>query len=145
MSLNYVWEHLILRSYAEARLNSETCRSTQKWSNKQNDWWCTWFIFIADWASAHWSDDEIDTHTETDQTNMKNSLKRKIQRSSFLISDIKDDTLISATAQELHKVLQRIIDAAMHKKNWLQSISTWEMSTQYCYNDMQVWQRLNVD
>ncbi len=76
---------------------------------------------------------------------MKNSLKRKIQRSSFLISDIKDDTLISATAQELHKVLQRIIDAAMHKKNWLQSISTWEMSTQYCYNDMQVWQRLNVD
>jgi len=48
---------------------------------------------------------------------MKNSLKRKIQRSSFLISDIKDDILISATAQELHEVLQRIIDAAMHKKN----------------------------
>jgi len=48
---------------------------------------------------------------------MKNSLKREIQRSSFLISDIKDDTSTSATAQELYKVSQHIIDAAMHKKN----------------------------
>ncbi len=76
---------------------------------------------------------------------MKNSLKREIQRSSFLISDIKDDTSTSATAQELYKVSQHIIDAAMHKKNWLQSISTWEVSTWCCYDDVQVWQRSNVD
>ncbi len=86
----------------------------------------------------HWSDDEIDAHTETDQINMKNSLKREIQRSSFSIFDIKNDTSISATAQELCKVSQCIIDAATHKKNWLQSIFTWEMSTQCRYNDMQV-------
>ncbi len=60
---------------------------------------------------------------------MKSSLKREIQRSLFLIFDIKDDTSTSATAQESCKVSQRIIDAAMHEKNWLQSISTWEMST----------------
>jgi len=48
---------------------------------------------------------------------MKNSLKREIQRSSFSISDIKDDTSTSATAQESCKVSQRIIDAVMHKKN----------------------------
>jgi len=48
---------------------------------------------------------------------MKSSLKREIQRSSFLISDIKDDTSISATAQESCKVLQRIIDAATYEKN----------------------------
>ncbi len=77
----------------------------------------------------HWSDDKIDAHTETDQINMKNSLKRKIQRSSFLIFDIRDDTLTSATAQELCKVLQRVIDATIHKKNWLQSIFIWKMST----------------
>ncbi len=77
----------------------------------------------------HWNDDEIDAHTETDQTNMKNSLKREIQCSSFSISDIKDDTSTFVTAQELYKVSQCIIDTAMHKKNWLQSISTWEMST----------------
>ena len=77
----------------------------------------------------HWSDNEIDAHTEINQTNMKNSLKREIQRSSFSISDIRDDTSTSATAQELYKVLQCIIDAVMHKKNWLQSIFTWKMST----------------
>ncbi len=33
----------------------------------------------------------------------------------------------------------------MHEKNWLQSISTWETSTWYYYNDVQVWQRSNVD
>ncbi len=65
----------------------------------------------------HWSDDETDAHTETDQINMKNSLKREIQRSSFLISDIKDNTLTSATTQELCEVSQRVIDAAMHEKN----------------------------
>jgi len=48
---------------------------------------------------------------------MKSSLKREIQRSSFLISDIKDDTSISATAQDFCKVLQRIIDAATYEKN----------------------------
>jgi hypothetical protein len=48
---------------------------------------------------------------------MKNSLKKEIQRSSFSIFDIKDDTLTSATAQESCKVLQRIIDATMHEKN----------------------------
>jgi len=48
---------------------------------------------------------------------MKNSLKREIQRSSFLIFNIKDDILIFAIAQELCKVSQHIIDAAMHEKN----------------------------
>jgi len=48
---------------------------------------------------------------------MKNSLKREIQRSSFSISDIKDDTSTSATAQESYEVSQRIIDAATHEKN----------------------------
>jgi len=48
---------------------------------------------------------------------MKSSLKREIQRSSFLISDIKDDTSTFATAQESCKVLQHVIDAIMHKKN----------------------------
>jgi len=110
-------------------LSDETCRSTWKWSDEQDDWWCTWFIFITDWASAHWSDNKIDTHTETDQINMKNNLKREIQHSSFLIFDIKDDTSTSVIAQESCKVSQCIIDAAMHKKNWLQSISTWKMST----------------
>ena len=65
----------------------------------------------------HWSDNEIDAHTETDQINIKNSLKREIQCNSFLISDIRDDTSISATAQESCKVLQRIIDTVTHKKN----------------------------
>ncbi len=72
----------------------------------------------------HWSDNKIDTHTEINQINIKNSLKKEIQCSSFLISDIKDDTLISVTAQKLCEILQCIIDAAMHEKNWLQSIST---------------------
>jgi len=45
---------------------------------------------------------------------MKNDLKRKIQRNSFSIFDIRDDTLTSATAQESCKVSQRIIDAATH-------------------------------
>ncbi len=145
MSLNHAWEHLILRSHAEAILNNEICRSTWKWSDEQDDWWHTWFVFIADWASTHWSDDKIDAHTETDQTNMKNSLKKEIQRSLFSISDIKDDTSTSVTAQESCKVSQRIIDAAMHKKNWLQSIFTWEMSTWYCYDNMQMQQRLNIN
>jgi len=48
---------------------------------------------------------------------MKNSLKREIQHSSFSISDIKDNTSTSATTQELCKVSQRIIDAAMYEKN----------------------------
>ncbi len=77
----------------------------------------------------HWSDDKIDTHTEIDQTNIKNSLKREIQRSLFLIFDIRDDTSTFVTAQELCKVSQRIIDTAMHKEDWLQLISTWEMNT----------------
>ncbi len=59
---------------------------------------------------------------------MKSSLKRKIQYSSFSISDIRNDTSTSATAQESCKVLQHIINAAMHEKNWLQSISTWKTS-----------------
>ncbi len=58
-----------------------------------------------------------DAHTETDQTDMKNSLKKEIQRSSFLISDIKDDSSASASTQRLCEVSQRTIDAAMHKKN----------------------------
>ena len=62
-----------------------------------------------------------------------------------MISDIKDDTSISATAQELCKVSQRIIDAATYEKNWLQSISTRKTSTQCCYDDMQVQQKSNVD
>jgi len=48
---------------------------------------------------------------------MKNSLKKEIQRSSFLISDIKDNTLTSATVQKSCKVSQRIIDATTHEKN----------------------------
>ena len=48
---------------------------------------------------------------------MKNSLKREIQRSSFSISDIKDDTSIFATVQESCKVSQRIIDTATYEKN----------------------------
>jgi len=110
-------------------LSDKTCRSTWKWSDEQDNWRCIWFIFIADWASAHWSDNKIDAHTETDQINMKNSLKREIQCSSFSISDIKDDTSTSVTAQKLCKVSQRIINAAMHEKNWLQSISTWKMKS----------------
>ncbi len=69
---------------------------------------------------------------------MKNSLKREIQRSSFSIFNIKDDTSTSAIAQKSCKVLQCIIDAAMHKKNWLQSIFTWETSTWCYYDDVQV-------
>ncbi len=93
----------------------------------------------------HWSDDETDAHTETNQINMKNSLKKEIQCNLFLISDIRNDTSTSATAQKSCKVSQRIINAATHEKNWLQSISIWKMSIWYCYNNMQVQQRLNVD
>ncbi len=78
MSSDYTWKHLILRSHAEATLSNETCRNTWKWSNEQNDWQRTWFVSIADWTSTHWSDDKIDAHTETDQINMKNSLKKEI-------------------------------------------------------------------
>ncbi len=77
----------------------------------------------------HWSDNKIDAHTEINQINMKNSLKREIQHSSFSIFDIRDDTSIFATTQKSCKVLQHIIDATTHEKNWLQSIFTWEMST----------------
>jgi len=136
---------LISRSHTEATLSDKTCRNTWKWSDEQDDWRCTWFVFIADWASAHWSDDETDAHTETDQTNMKNNLKKEIQCSSFSISDVRDDTSTSATAQESCEVSQRIIDAAMYKKNWLQLISTWEISTWCCYDNVQVQQRSNVD
>ncbi len=53
--------------------------------------------------------------------------------------------MTSLTAQESCKVSQCIIDAVMHKKNWLQLIFTWKMST-WCYYDyVQMWQRLNVD
>ena len=93
-------------------------------------------LYCSDWVSAHWSDNKTDAHTETDKTNMKSNLKREIQRSSFSIFNIKDDTSTSATAQELCKVSQCIIDAAMHDKNWLQSISTWETSIQCHYDDM---------
>jgi len=48
---------------------------------------------------------------------MKSSLKREIQRSSFLIFNIKDDTSTFVIAQESCKVLQHVIDAAMHRKN----------------------------
>ena len=48
---------------------------------------------------------------------MKISLKKEIQRSLFLISNIKDDTSTSVTAQESCKVSQCIIDAATHEKN----------------------------
>ncbi len=129
MNSDCTWEHSILRSHAKVTLSDETCRSTWKWSDEQDDWWCTWFVSIADWALMHWSDDEIDAHTEIDQINIKSSLKREIQRSSFSISDIRDDTSTFATAQESCKVSQRITDAAMYEKNWLQSISTWKMST----------------
>ncbi len=64
MSSDCTWEHLILRSHAEATLNDETCRSTWKWSNEQDNWQCTKFVFIADWASMHWSDDKTDTYTK---------------------------------------------------------------------------------
>ncbi len=117
MSSNCTQEHLILKSHAEATLNDETCRSTQKWSNEQDDWWCTQFVFIADWISTHWSDNKIDAYTETDQINMKSSLKREIQCNSFSISDIRNDTSTFATAQESCKVLQCIIDAVTHEKN----------------------------
>ncbi len=93
----------------------------------------------------HWSDNKTDAHTETDQINMKNSLKREIQHNSFSIFDIKDDTLTSVTAQELCEILQHVTDAATHEKNWLQSISTWEMNTWCCYNNIWMWQRSNID
>ncbi len=98
MSSDCIWEHSILRSHAEAILSDKTCRNTQIWRNEQDDWQCTWFIFITDWASAYWNDDKTDAHTEINQINIKNSLKREIQRSLFSIFDIKDDTSTSATA-----------------------------------------------
>jgi len=47
---------------------------------------------------------------------MKSNLKREIQRSSFSISDIRDDTLTSVTAQESCKVSQCIIDKLHMRK-----------------------------
>ncbi len=70
---------------------------------------------------------------------MKSSMKKKIQCSSFSISDIRDDSSASAFTQRSCEVSQRIADATTHEKNWLQSISTWETSTQCHYDDMQVW------
>jgi len=145
MNSDCIWEYLISRNHAEVTLNNRTRRSAQKWSNRQDDWWCTWVIFIADQASAHWNDDVTDVYTETDQTDMKSSLKKEIQRSSFSISDIRDNSSASAFTQRSCEVLQRTIDAATHQENWLQSISTWKMSTWYHYDDVQVWQRLNVN
>ncbi len=129
MSSDCIWEHLILRSHAEVTLNDKTCRSVWKWSSRQDDWWCTWVVSIVDWASMHWNDDVIDAYTETDQTNMKSSLKKEIQRSSFSIFNIKDESSTSVFTQKSCKVSQCIADAVMHKKNWLQLISTWETST----------------
>ncbi len=63
------------------------------------------------------TDNVIDAHTETDQINMKSSLKKEIQCNSFLIFDIKDDSSASASTQRSCKVSQRIIDAVTHKKN----------------------------
>ncbi len=37
MNSDCTWEHSILRSHAEATLNDETCRNTQKWSDEQDD------------------------------------------------------------------------------------------------------------
>ncbi len=65
----------------------------------------------------HWDDDVTDTHTEINQIDMKSSLKKEIQRSSFLIFDIKDDLSASASTQRSCKVLQCIANAVMHKKN----------------------------
>ncbi len=117
MNSDCTWEHSILRSHAEVTLSDRICRSAWKWSSKQDDWWCTWVIFIADWASAHWDDDVTDAHTETDQTDMKNSLKKEIQRSSFSIFDIKDNLSASASTQKSCKVSQRIADATTHEEN----------------------------
>ena len=129
MSSDCIWEHLILRSHAEVTLNDKTCRSVWKWSSRQDDWWCTWVVSIVDWASMNWNDDVIDAYTETDQTNMKSSLKKESQRSSFSIFNIKDESSTSVFTQKSCKVSQCIADAVMHKKNWLQLISTWETST----------------
>ncbi len=37
ISSDCTWEHLILRSHAEATLSNEICRSIWKWSNEQDD------------------------------------------------------------------------------------------------------------
>jgi len=58
-----------------------------------------------------------DAHTETNQIDMKSSLKREIQRSLFLISDIRDDSSVSASTQKSCEVSQRITDAATHEKD----------------------------
>ncbi len=39
-SSDYAWEHSILRSHAEVTLSDETCRSTWKWSDEQDNWRC---------------------------------------------------------------------------------------------------------
>ena len=71
MNSDCTWKYSISRNHAEVTLSNETCKNTQKWSDKQNDWRCTWFVSITDWASTHWSDNKINAHTETDQINMK--------------------------------------------------------------------------
>jgi len=68
-SSDCTWEHLILRSHAEVTLSDKTCRSAWKWSSKQDDWWCTWVVFIADWASAHWDDDVTDASSTVCKVN----------------------------------------------------------------------------
>ena len=37
MSSDYTWKHSILRNHAEVTLSDETFRSTQKWSDEQDD------------------------------------------------------------------------------------------------------------
>ncbi len=123
-SSDCTWKHLILRSHAEVTLNDKIYRDAWKWSSRQDNWWCIWVVSIDDRASMHWDDDVTDAHTEINQINMKNSLKKEIQCSSFSISDIRDDSSTSASTQKLCEVSQRTIDAATHEKNWLQSIST---------------------
>ena len=68
--------------------------------------------------SLHQSyDHKIELKDKNQFFRMTSSLKREIQRSSFSIFDIKDDTSTSATAQKSFKVSQRIINATTHKKN----------------------------
>jgi len=78
MNSNYAWKHSLLKSHAEVALSDKACKSAWKWSNKQDDWRCIQTVAIADQASAYKDSDVTDTHTETDQIDMKNSLKREI-------------------------------------------------------------------
>ncbi len=66
MNSDCAWEHSLLKSHAEVVLNDETCKSAWKWSDKQDNWWCTQTVTIADQASAYEDSDATDTHTKTD-------------------------------------------------------------------------------